>query len=189
VLKLQKHDGVTSKSLEGQLFGQVQQGDIAHAALYMASDESRSTTGQILAVDGIEGGWQLSDSILFSRELKALGVDLIHCSPVAFRRLPRRGKVRRLSSAGLGSRFPFRRPLKQEARIGTIAVGLIIDPEQAEAILVEDMADLIAIGREPLHNPNWALHARLALQADPDYLARPEQYGWWLNRRPKAFQE
>ena len=52
VLKLLKDDGVTSKSLDGQLFGLVQPEDIAHAALYLASDESRSTTGHILAVDG-----------------------------------------------------------------------------------------------------------------------------------------
>ncbi|ADP19947.1 MULTISPECIES: SDR family NAD(P)-dependent oxidoreductase [Achromobacter] len=52
VLKLLKDDGVTSKSLEGQFFGLVQPEDIAHAALYLASDESRSTTGHILAVDG-----------------------------------------------------------------------------------------------------------------------------------------
>lgn len=52
VLKLLKEDGVTSKSLEGQLFGLVRPEDIAYAALYLASDESRSTTGHILAVDG-----------------------------------------------------------------------------------------------------------------------------------------
>ena len=52
VLKLLKDDGVTSKSLDGQLFGLVQPEDIAQAALYLASDESRSTTGHILAVDG-----------------------------------------------------------------------------------------------------------------------------------------
>ena len=52
VLKLLQEDGVTSKSLDGQLFGLVQPEDIAHAALYLASDESKSTTGHILAVDG-----------------------------------------------------------------------------------------------------------------------------------------
>ncbi|MNT72554.1 NADPH dehydrogenase [compost metagenome] len=85
--------------------------------------------------------------------------------------------------------MPFAQTVKQEAGIATIAVGLIVDPEQAEAILAENKADLVAIGREALHNPNWPLHARLALQADPDYLAWPEQYGWWLKRRPKVFQE
>ncbi|NYT62513.1 SDR family oxidoreductase [Alcaligenaceae bacterium] len=52
VLKLLKEDGVTSKSLDGQLLGLVQPDDIAYAALYLASDESRSTTGHILTVDG-----------------------------------------------------------------------------------------------------------------------------------------
>ncbi|ARP79336.1 SDR family NAD(P)-dependent oxidoreductase [Bordetella genomosp. 6] len=52
VLRLLQEDGVTSKSLDGQLFGLVQPEDIAHAALYLASDESKSTTGHILAVDG-----------------------------------------------------------------------------------------------------------------------------------------
>lgn len=52
VLKLLEEDGVTTKSLEGQLFGLIQPEDIAHAALYLASDEARSTTGHILTVDG-----------------------------------------------------------------------------------------------------------------------------------------
>lgn len=52
VLKLLQEDGVTNKSLEGQLLGLIQPEDIAHAALYLASDEARSTTGHILTVDG-----------------------------------------------------------------------------------------------------------------------------------------
>lgn len=52
VLKLLTDDGVTSKSLEGQLFGLVQPEDVAHSALFLASDESKSTTGHILMVDG-----------------------------------------------------------------------------------------------------------------------------------------
>ncbi len=52
VLKLLAEDGVTSKSLDGQLFGLVKPEDIAYAALYLASDESKSTTGHILTVDG-----------------------------------------------------------------------------------------------------------------------------------------
>ena len=52
VLSLLKADGVTTKSLAGQLFGIVPPKDVAYAALYLASDESRSTTGHILSVDG-----------------------------------------------------------------------------------------------------------------------------------------
>jgi len=142
---------------------------------------------RISAVDGIEGGWQLSDSILFSRELKALGVDLIDCSSGGIQAPATAGQGPQAVKRGPGFQVPFAQAVKQEAGIGTIAVGLIVDPEQAEAILVGDKADLVAVGREALLNPNWPLHARLALQADPEFLAWPEQYGWWLKRRPKVF--
>ncbi len=52
VLKLLQDDGVTVRSLQGQLFGLVQPEDIARTALFLACSDSRSTTGQILAVDG-----------------------------------------------------------------------------------------------------------------------------------------
>ena len=52
VIKLLQRDGVTNKSLEGQLFGLVPPKDVAYAALFLASDESASTTGHILSVDG-----------------------------------------------------------------------------------------------------------------------------------------
>lgn len=52
VLKLIEEDGVTVKSADGQLFGLVQPDDVANTALFLASDESRSTTGHILSVDG-----------------------------------------------------------------------------------------------------------------------------------------
>ncbi|WP_269500163.1 SDR family NAD(P)-dependent oxidoreductase [Castellaniella sp. S9] len=52
VLKLLQEDNVTSKSLDGQLFGIIKPEDVAYAALYLASDESKSTTGHILSVDG-----------------------------------------------------------------------------------------------------------------------------------------
>ena len=52
VLKLLQRDGVTNKSLDGQLFGIVPPKDVAYAALFLASDESASTTGHILSVDG-----------------------------------------------------------------------------------------------------------------------------------------
>lgn len=142
---------------------------------------------RISAVDGIEGGWHLADSIVFSRELKALGVDLIDCSSGGIQAPATAGQGRQPVKRGPGFQVPFAQAVKQEADIGTIAVGLIVDPEQAEAILVEEKADLVAVGREALLNPNWPLHARLALQADPEFLAWPEQYGWWLKRRPKVF--
>jgi len=64
-----------------------------------------------------------------------------------------------------------------------MAVGLILTPQQAEEALQAGRADLIAIGREALHDPNWPHHAAQALGFDPEYGEWPVQYGWWLTRR------
>jgi 2,4-dienoyl-CoA reductase-like NADH-dependent reductase (Old Yellow Enzyme family) len=47
-----------------------------------------------------------------------------------------------------------------------MAVGLIVTCEQAESILQEDRADLIALAREMLHNPNWPMDAALKMGLD-----------------------
>ena len=49
--------------------------------------------------------------------------------------------------------------------------------------------DLVAIGREALFDPFWALHAARALAADPDFANWPEQYGWWLTRREPLLKQ
>ena len=64
-----------------------------------------------------------------------------------------------------------------------MAVGLILTAQQAEEALQAGRADLIAIGREALHDPNWPLHAAAALGADAEFERWPVQYGWWLARR------
>ena len=67
-----------------------------------------------------------------------------------------------------------------------MAVGLIFDPHHANDIVASGQADLVAIGREALNNPNWALHAAVALDGDDAYEDRwPDTYGWWLVRRSK----
>jgi 2,4-dienoyl-CoA reductase-like NADH-dependent reductase (Old Yellow Enzyme family) len=64
-----------------------------------------------------------------------------------------------------------------------MAVGLILDGRQAEQILQDGQCDLIAIGRQSLYNPNWALHAEVSLGAQAEYESWPVQYGWWLDKR------
>ena len=140
---------------------------------------------RISAVDGAEGGWQLPDSIEFSRRLKGLGVDIVDCSSGGIQASATASRSPQAVKRGPGFQVPFADAVKKEAQIPTIAVGLIVEPEQAERILAEGKADLIAIGREALLNPNWPLHARLALDSDTSYSFWPPQYGWWLNRRPK----
>ena len=70
----------------------------------------------------------------------------------------------------------------------TQAVGLVLTAQQAEAIVTDGEADLVAIGREALMDPNWPLHAALSLEADPGWDQWPAQYGWWLSRRAKVLE-
>jgi 2,4-dienoyl-CoA reductase-like NADH-dependent reductase (Old Yellow Enzyme family) len=81
--------------------------------------------------------------------------------------------------------------VKREAGIGTIAVGLILDPAHAERILQAGEADIVAIGREALVNPSWPQMAEMAL-GRPMIEALdgwPHQYGWWLKFRERILDE
>ncbi len=82
-----------------------------------------------------------------------------------------------------GFQVPFADRLRKGTGLKSMAVGLILDGPQAEQILKDDQADLIAIGRQSLYNPNWALHAQVALGAEGEYADWPQQYGWWLDKR------
>jgi 2,4-dienoyl-CoA reductase-like NADH-dependent reductase (Old Yellow Enzyme family) len=63
--------------------------------------------------------------------------------------------------------------VRKEAGIATRAVGLIATPRQAEAIVADQKADMVALARAMLDNPHWGWHAALELGAD---VARPPQY-------------
>ena len=58
--------------------------------------------------------------------------------------------------------------MRRDAEVATIAVGLITTALQAEAVLADGRADLIAIGRQAQFEPNWPLHAALELLSDRD---------------------
>ena len=86
---------------------------------------------------------------------------------------------------GLGFQVPYAYEIKKNSEIKTMAVGVIVDPKQAENILTDEKADLIAMGRELMYNPFWLLHAAQVLGVDPDFNLWPEQYKWGVNRRSK----
>ena len=73
--------------------------------------------------------------------------------------------------------------IRDEADLATMVVGLVLDSDVAEDLVASGAADLVAVGREVLYNPNWPLHMAHDLGVDPDYADWPEQYGWWLVRR------
>lgn len=137
---------------------------------------------RVSAVDGVDGGWTLEESVVLARALRERGIDVVDCSSggltgsATAARLPR----------GPGFQVPFAARIRSEADIATMAVGLIVDAAQAEEVLRSGAADLVAIGREALFDPNWPLHAEQALDAGSDFANWPVQYGWWLDRRARG---
>ncbi|MGJ7544260.1 NADH:flavin oxidoreductase/NADH oxidase [Variovorax sp. LT1R16] len=134
---------------------------------------------RLSAVDGTLDGWSLNDSVLLSKELVRCGVDVIDCSSGGLTEETRALPVPR----GLGFQVPFSEHIRRDAQVITQAVGMIVDPRQAEDVLLEGKADLIAVGREALFDPYWAHHAAQALGADPTYALWPERHGIWLAKR------
>jgi 2,4-dienoyl-CoA reductase-like NADH-dependent reductase (Old Yellow Enzyme family) len=84
---------------------------------------------------------------------------------------------------GLGFQVPFSERIRHGANVLTQAVGMIVDAVQAEAVLQEGKADLIALGREALFDPYWAHHAADALGMDSNYQRWPIRHGVWLAKR------
>ena len=80
---------------------------------------------------------------------------------------------------------PLSEYVRRHADIMTMAVGLIIHGDQAEQILQDKQADLIAVGREILNNPNWPMDAALKLGVEGPFRNVPPQFGYWLGTRAK----
>ncbi len=130
-----------------------------------------------------DAGWGPEESVRLSRLLKEKGVDVIDCSSgglLAFS--PKDGE----RSKHYGYQVPYAEKIRREAGIATMAVGHIVHADQAEAILQEERADFIALGRELLYNPNWPMDAAQKLGADPDFALVPPQYSYWLGKRAKS---
>lgn len=139
---------------------------------------------RLSSVDGLEGGWELQDSIWLAQRLKEIGVDVIDCSSGGLSGSATAARVKRYP----GFQLPFAEAVRREAAIATMAVGLILDGAQAEEALAAGQADIIAVGREALANPNWPLQAigNVEGNAPEGYRRWPHQAGWWLERRAQA---
>lgn len=120
---------------------------------------------RLSSVDGIDGGWEIEDSVAFAKELKIRGVDVVDCSSGGVVTQPPavRSQSHRAIPRGLGFQVGYAGQIRQDAEVPTMAVGLIVDPHQAEAVLASGAADLVALGRELLFSPSWAAGAAVAL--------------------------
>ena len=121
---------------------------------------------RISASDWVEGGWDIAQSVEFSKQLQAVGVDFIDCSSggnVPDAKIP----------AGPGYQVSFSKEIRQKVGVKTGAVGIITEADQAEKILQAGEADAVLLARELLRDPYWPLHAAKKLGVD---LSWPKQY-------------
>jgi 2,4-dienoyl-CoA reductase-like NADH-dependent reductase (Old Yellow Enzyme family) len=121
---------------------------------------------RISATDWVTGGWDVEQSIVFASELQRRGCSFIDVSS---------GGLTPLQQIPLepGYQVPFAERIRRETGLPTIAVGLITEPEHAEAIISSGKADMVALARGMLYDPRWPWHAAAKLGAQVD---APKQY-------------
>jgi NADPH2 dehydrogenase len=129
---------------------------------------------RITGTDWVEGGLGPEDSVAYARELERIGFDFVCVSSGGLM------SHARLNLAP-GYQVPFAEKVKQSSKLKVRAVGMIADPEQAEAIVAEGKADMVAMARAFLDNPRWVWHAaeRFGVKLDyPPQYARARHDAW-----------
>ena len=126
--------------------------------------------------DWVDGGWDIDGTIALAQALEARGCAAIHVSS---------GGVSPLQKIpiGPGYQVPLAKRVKAAVGVPVIAVGLITEPEQAEAIVAEGEADAVALARAMLYDPRWPWHAAARLGAQVE---APHQY--WRSQ-PREFKD
>lgn len=124
---------------------------------------------RISAIEYVKGGYGLEESLAFSQAYKNAGVDMFHISsggegPIGAWGLP---------GTHAAYQVPFARAFKNKFKIPVIAVGKLADVQIANAVIGNEDADLVAVGRGMLRNPYWTLEAGAALNNDQSI---PKQY-------------
>jgi 2,4-dienoyl-CoA reductase-like NADH-dependent reductase (Old Yellow Enzyme family) len=121
---------------------------------------------RVSATDWAEGGWDVGECITYAKELERHGCSAIHVSS---------GGLTPTQKIPLGPNYqvPLARAVKAEVKMPVVAVGLITDYEQAEAIVGTGDADLVALARAILYDPRWPWHAAAHLGA---HVKAPPQY-------------
>ncbi|GAA4529135.1 NADH:flavin oxidoreductase/NADH oxidase [Chelativorans composti] len=139
-----------------------------------AFSADRPVTVRVSGTDWVEGGWDIEQTLEYAKALEARGCDAIHVSSGGL-------DPRQQFWVGPNYQVPLARAVKQATSMPVVAVGLITDYEQAEAIIGTGDADMIGIARTILYDPRWPWHAAAHLgatvQAAPQYLrSQPHRY-------------
>jgi len=145
-------------------------------AVRAAFPAERPVWVRLSATDWVEGGWDIDGTVVLSRLLERHGCAAVHVSS---------GGVSPRQQIALQANYQvgFATRVKDAVGVPVIAVGLITEPEQAEAIVAGREADAVSLARAMLYDPRWPWHAAAALGAK---VAAPKQY--WRSQ-PRAFKD
>jgi len=145
-------------------------------AVRAAFPAERPVWARISATDWVPHGWDIDGTIALSQALKVRGCAAIHVTS---------GGVSPLQAIQLapGYQVPYAQRVKAEVGLPTIAVGLITEPEQAEAIIANGEADAVSLARAILYDPRWPWHAAAKLGAQA---IAPKQY--WRSQ-PREYKD
>ena len=143
-------------------------------AVRAAFPADRPVTVRVSGTDWIDGGWTIEETCILAEALEKRGCAAIHVSSG--------GLAPAAIPLGPGYQVPLARKVKAAVGMPVVAVGLIADFDQAEAILAAGDADLVAIARAALYDPRWPWHAAAHFGAQ---VRAPSQY---LRSQPAAFK-
>ena len=121
---------------------------------------------RLSATDWVDGGWDPAQSLVFARALQSRGLSFLHVSSGGV-------SPQQKIPIGPGYQVGLAETLRRETGLPTLAVGLITEAEQAEAIVASGQADLVALARAMLFDPRWPWHAAAQLGATVE---APPQY-------------
>ena len=121
--------------------------------------KAKHITDRFSAHDWAEGGNTQADALAIAEAFKKAGVDLLIISSggVVAHEKPVYGRMYQV---------PFSDIIRNGTGMPTMAVGNITDGDQVNSILAAGRADLVAIARPMLANPNWFWHELQNLQAE-----------------------
>ncbi len=140
---------------------------------------------RLSATDWLDGGIEIEDTIEIAKALKSVGVDMIDTSTggVGGKERPRRMVIEQ------GFQVPFASQIRKASDIPTMAVGFLWDADKCSEIIETGQADMIALARELLDDPNWPLHAAQKLGANENHSLSPIESGWWLMKRERLLSK
>ena len=141
--------------------------------------ENKPLFYRLSSIDAPGQGATIEDNVQLAKSLKIAGVDVIDCSSGGITGSP----VLTKSKIIPGFQVPYSEKIKKEAEISSMAVGAIINADQANEIILNKRADLVAMGRELLADTQWVYKAATHFKLENAKSFLPDSYSFYLSRR------